>query len=181
MIYLGLSNFAAWQVMKAIAVASQFNYASFACIQQMYNLLKRQCESEMLPMAQHEGLGVLSYSPLAGGYLTGKYLDEKSGQGRFNTSEMYQKRYEEQTNLRTVELFSKFARENDYHPVSLAIAWVSSHPGITAPIIGARNIEQLIPALASLDLPMTPELRKTISNFSLSPALPTDRAEEKRE
>lgn len=180
-LYLGLSNFAAWQVMKAISITIQFNYAPIACIQPMYNLLKRQCESEILPMAQHQVLGVVPYSPLAGGYLTGKYQKGKPEEGRLNTNEMYQKRYVEKTNAKTVEKFYEFAKEKGYHPVSLAIAWVASHPGITSPIIGARNAGQLTPALASLDLPMTIELRELISGFSPSPPLPTDRSEERKQ
>jgi len=178
-LYVGLSNFAAWQVMKAIEISNQFNNISIACIQPMYNLLKRQCESEILPMAQNEGLGVFTYSPLGGGYLTGKYLSTSSKSGRLNESEMYQKRYIQQNNINTVESFTKFALENDYNPASLAIAWVSSNPMVTAPLIGARNIAQLKPALYSLDLEMTSELRRILSEFSCSPAMPTDREEER--
>lgn len=79
-----------------------------------------------------------------------------------------------------MEIFSHFAQENGHHPVSLASAWVASHPVVTAPIIGARNTEQLEPALASLDLVMSAELRETISGFSRPPALPTDREEERK-
>jgi aryl-alcohol dehydrogenase-like predicted oxidoreductase len=179
-LYIGLSNFAAWQVMKAASVASHLNLAPVTCIQPMYNLLKRQCESEILPMAQQEKLGVFSYGPLAGGYLTGKYLSQGQRGGRFDTAEPYQKRYEASINIKTVEQYTNFARENGYDPVSLAISWAASHPAITAPIIGARSAEQLAPTLASLKIPMTPELRKAISSYSLAPALPTDREEERR-
>jgi len=178
-LYVGLSNFAAWQVMKAIQISKQFKNISIACIQPMYNLLKRQCESEIFPMALSEELGVFSYSPLGGGYLTGKYLSSSSNSGRINESDMYQKRYVEQNNIKTVEIYSKFAQENNYDPVSLAIAWASSHPAVTAPLIGARNIEQLKPALASVDLDITPELKEILSGFSISPAMPTDREEER--
>ena len=178
-LYVGLSNFAAWQVMKAIEVAKQFNHVSIACIQPMYNLLKRQCESEILPMAQSEGLGVFTYSPLGGGYLTGKYLAKTPTIGRLNESEMYQKRYIEQNNINTVKSFSEFAQQNNYNPASLAIAWAASHPTVTAPLIGARNIEQLKPAQDSLDLQITPELRQQLCEFSCTPAMPTDRTEER--
>ena len=178
-LYVGLSNFAAWQVMKAIEVSKQFNSVKIACIQPMYNLLKRQCESEILPMAQSEGLGVFTYSPLGGGYLTGKYLSATPGSGRLNESDMYKKRYAEQNYITIVEAFSKFALENNYNPISLAIAWASSHPSVTAPLIGARNIEQLKPALASMDIQMTAELRGALSELSPGPAMPTDREEER--
>ena len=176
-LYLGLSNFAAWQTMKAIAICNQLNFEPISCIEPMYSLLKRQCESEILPLAMSEGLGVFSYSPLGGGYLTGKYLDKK-GKGRFETSEMYKRRYEAETNSTTVKAFIDFAQKNNYHPVTLAIAWVGSHPGITAPIVGARTMEQLKPVFEAADFTMTKELRDTIADFSLSPAQPTDRSEE---
>lgn len=176
-LYLGLSNFAAWQIMKSIGICKESSYAPISCIQPMYSLLKRQCESEILPMAQSEGLGVFAYSPLGGGFLTGKYLD-KEATGRFDTSKMYQQRYEEETNLTTVRAYTQFVKENNYNPVTLAIAWVGSHPGMTAPIVGARNMEQLEPVLAAADFSMTPELRETLAAFSLTPALSTDRSEE---
>ncbi|WP_187696404.1 aldo/keto reductase [Xanthovirga aplysinae] len=177
-LYIGLSNFAAWQVMKAISITKQFNFAPIACIQPMYNLLKRQCESEILPMAQSENLGVFSYSPLAGGMLTGKYLHNRKEEGRFDTNVMYQKRYEEHRNIQTTEAFIEFSHENNFDPVSLAISWVGGHPGISAPIIGARSVEQLMPALKSVEIPMTDDLWQNISDLSSHPAIATDRSEE---
>lgn len=177
-LYLGLSNFAAWQVMKAIAITERNGWAPIACLQPMYNLLKRQCESEILPMAISEGLGVFPYSPLAGGWLTGKYLKNRETEGRFQVSKMYQQRYEEESNQQGTQQFLDFAQTNGYNPVSLAIAWVGGHPGITAPIVGARNIEQLEPALAALDIDLSTETRQAISELTLAPAIATDRAEE---
>lgn len=176
--YIGVSNFAAWQIMKAIGLAKLLNTMPITCIQPMYSLLKRQCESEILPMAKSENLGVVPYSPLGGGMLSGKYLNTKAKNGRHNLSEMYKKRYEDVSNFSTTEQFIKFANINNYNPVSLAIAWVNSNKSITAPIIGARNIEQLIPALASIDLKITNDMRDKISSFSIAPALATDRTEE---
>jgi len=177
-LYLGISNFAAWQVMKAIGICQQNNFAPINCLQPMYNLLKRQCESEILPMAISENLGVFPYSPLGGGLLTGKYQSKKGVEGRFNESQMYQRRYEADRELSTIDSYLGFAKTNNYHPVSLAIAWSGAHAGVTAPIIGARNEEQLKPALAAMEIEMTEELRKTIGDFSFAPSIATDRAEE---
>ena len=176
--YLGISNFAAWQVMKALAICQQYNYERISCIQPMYNLLKRQCESELLPMAHSEGLGVFPYSPLAGGLLTGKYQQQDPEAGRFNHSEMYQKRYKEERQASPLQQFLNFAKAENYHPVSLAIAWAGGHPAVTAPIIGARNTEQLKPALAATKIDMTDKLRDQISSFSKPPAIATDRSDE---
>ena len=177
-LYLGISNFAAWQVMKAIAICQQHNFAPINCLQPMYNLVKRQCESEILPMAESENLGVFPYSPLAGGLLTGKYRQQKPKVGRFNTNTMYQKRYEAARQQKSIQNYLDFAKANNYHPVSLAIAWAGSHSGVTAPIIGARNVTQLKPALDSVNIDMTAELRQKIAGFSLAPNIATDRTEE---
>jgi len=177
-LYLGISNFAAWQVMKAIAICQQNNFAPINCLQPTYNLLKRQCESEILPMAISEGLGVFPYSPLAGGLLSGKYQNKKPKTGRFNRSQMYQKRYEEERQQESINAFLNFAKDQDIHPVSLAVAWAGSHEGVTSPIIGGRNVTQLKPALASVNIDMTEELRNAICDFSMTPAIATDRSEE---
>jgi len=177
--YIGISNFAAWQIMKAIAINEKFNYGSIACIQPMYNLLKRQCESEILPMALSENLGVTPYSPLAGGLLTGKYQAKNNPlTGRFNTNAMYQKRYNGDENTKIVQQFLEFSNAQGYHPVSLAVAWVSANKAITAPIIGARNVAQLAPALDSLDLNISDNIYEELSKLSNTPAVATDRKEE---
>lgn len=177
-LYLGISNFAAWQVMKAISICQQNHFAPINCLQPMYNVLKRQCESEILPMAESEGLGVFPYSPLAGGLLTGKYQQKAPAKGRFNANKMYQQRYEADRQLTTIASFLDFATTNNFHPVSLAIAWSGAHSGVTAPIVGARNLEQLQPALDSLNIELTTEMRTSIEGFSFAPAIATDRSEE---
>ena len=179
-LYIGISNFSAWQTMKAVAITQSRDWAPISCVQPMYNLIKRQAESEILPLAQSEGLGVFSYSPLAGGLLTGKYIDKAEPvDGRFDTNTMYQKRYEHQVNTQVVSSFNDFCQQRKLDPVATAISWVAAHDGITAPIIGARNIAQLKPALDAAKEIMTSELRSEISALSLAPALATDREEER--
>jgi aryl-alcohol dehydrogenase-like predicted oxidoreductase len=181
-VYLGLSNFAAWQVEKAIGLTILHNWASIACIQPMYNLVKRQAEVEIFPMAQAEKLGVLTYSPLAAGLLSGKYSrDRRPPSGRLVENKIYQVRYGEGWVFEVAERFTEFARRNGYHPASLAIAWAGSHPAVSAPIIGARNLEQLKEAVAAADIEMTEELRLEIARLSPEPPPATDRSEEKTE
>jgi len=178
-VYTGASNFAAWQVAKALGVSAREGYASFACIQPMYNLVKRQAEVEILPMAQSENLAVFPYSPLGGGLLTGKYgVNTKPDSGRLIENKIYNTRYGAEWIYQTSERFTQFAKDNDFNPVSLAVAWVASHPAITAPIIGARNLTQLEGSVKSLEIEMTPELRSAISDLSPEPAPATDRNEE---
>ncbi|MBN2395356.1 MAG: aldo/keto reductase, partial [Candidatus Atribacteria bacterium] len=78
----------------------------------------------------------------------------------------------------TAEKFTEYAHDKGYHPVTLAIAWIKSHPAVTAPIIGARNLEQLEPSLAAAEFDMTPELRREISSLSVTPPPATDRSDE---
>lgn len=179
-LYLGASNFAAWQVEKALGLSALHGWEAFSVLQPMYNLVKRQAEVEILPMAQAENLAVIPYSPLGGGLLTGKYgMDRPPESGRLVTNKMYQTRYGEPLMHEVAERFTAFARERGYHPASLAVAWVGSHPAVTAPIIGARNVEQLEDSLRSVDIPMTPELRAEISALSPEPPPATDRTEER--
>lgn len=181
-LYLGASNFAAWQVMKALGRQRCEGWTPFHVIQPMYNLVKRQAEVELFPMAQSENLGVLSYSPLGGGLLTGKYgVDDTPDQGRLVENEMYQTRYGAKHNYQVAERFTEFAESHGYHPVSLAVAWVAHHPAVTAPIIGGRNVDQLEDSLAALEIDMTDDLYEEISALSPTPPPATDRVEERSE
>ena len=177
--YTGVSNFAAWQIAKALGISACNGWISFACIQPMYNLVKRQAEVEILPHARSENLGVITYNPLGGGILTGKYnQDGPSDSARLAQDGMYQKRYGEEWMLDTSRRFSEFAEAHGYHPVSLAIAWVSAHPAVTAPILGARNVIQLEDALRSVDIQLSPKLYAGICALTPTPPSATDRSEE---
>lgn len=179
-LYPGASNYAAWQVAKALGLSAQHGWARFECIQPMYNLAKRQAEVEILPMAQSGNLGVFPYSPLGGGLLTGKYgKNQRPDSGRLINNKMYQTRYDYDWMFATAESFTKLARKLGVSPASLAVAWVAAHPAVTAPIIGARNLGQMQDSLQSLEIEITPELYAEISALSPEPAPATDRTEER--
>jgi aryl-alcohol dehydrogenase-like predicted oxidoreductase len=179
-LYPAASNYAAWQVAKALGISAKEGLARFQCIQPMYNLVKRQAEVEILPMAQSENLGVIPYSPLGGGLLTGKYgPSRRPDEGRLTENKMYQKRYGESLYYEVAERFTGFARERGFEPASLAVAWVAAHPAVTAPIIGARNLDQLEGSLRALKIEMTPELWAEVSALSPEPPPATDRTEER--
>jgi aryl-alcohol dehydrogenase-like predicted oxidoreductase len=179
-LYPAASNFAAWQITKALGISAREGWARFECIQPMYNLAKRQAEVEILPMAVSEGLGVITYSPLGGGLLTGKYESARPpSSGRLIQSERYRARYADPAAHETARRFSEFAAARGFAPAALAVAWVAGHPGVTAPIIGARNLAQLEDSLKSVEITMTPELRAEISALSPVPPLATDREEER--
>ena len=178
-LYLGASNFAAWQVAKALGISARNAWARFDVIQPMYNLVKRQAEVEILPMAQSEELGVITYSPLGGGLLTGKYAGGGAkGTGRLADDSRYAARYGQDWMAQSAIAFTEFAKEEGYSPVSLAIAWVAAHPAVTAPIIGGRSVEQIKPSLDALEIDMTPELYERIAALSPAPPPATDRLEE---
>jgi aryl-alcohol dehydrogenase-like predicted oxidoreductase len=178
-LYPAVSNWAAWQIAKALGISARFSWASFACIQPMYSLAKRQAEVEILPLAQSEGLGVIAYSPLGGGLLTGKYTNAAADQSsRLYANKMYSQRYGQPLYHDIAARFAAHAAHVGVHPATLAVAWVKSHPGMTAPIIGARNVAQLEASLAAADMTLTPEQWQTISALSYAPPPATDRSEE---
>jgi aryl-alcohol dehydrogenase-like predicted oxidoreductase len=144
----------------------------------MYNLVKRQAEVEILPMAQANAVSVFPYSPAGGGLLSGKYAEKSSG--RLTQNKMYESRYGEEWMHDTAARFAAFCRARGEHPMSVAVAWVAAHPAVTAPIIGARSLEQLRASLDSVKVQMTPELRAEISALSRTPPPANDRLEEVR-
>jgi aryl-alcohol dehydrogenase-like predicted oxidoreductase len=178
-LYPAASNWAAWQIAKALGISKQAGLYRFECIQPMYNLVKRQAEVEILPLALSEEIGVIPYSPLGGGLLTGKYgKHKKPEQGRLVEFDLYTRRYSQPAYFEIAENFSSHAKERNVHPVSLAVAWVMAHPAVTAPIIGARSLEQLRPSLEAVNIKMTPKWRQEISAISIEPPPAHDRLEE---
>ena len=178
-LYPAVSNWSAWQVMKAQGIARYEGLARIECLQPMYNLVKRQAEVEILPLAQEEQIGVIPYSPLGGGLLTGKYTAEAGPEsGRLVENTMYIKRYGVSDYYQTAADFTTHAGERDLHPATLAVAWVMAHPGVTAPIIGARNLSQLEASLAALDVEMTEAWYEQISSLSTTPPPAHDRLDE---
>lgn len=179
-LYLGVSNWAAWQIALALGWSARAGLARFECIQPMYNLIKRQAEVEILPLALSEGLSVIPYSPMAGGILSGKYAFQARPPGsRLAVNAMYQARYGEEAHFDIAQRFADFARARGLAPAALAVAWVLHHPGVTAPIIGARNLEQLEPSLQAAELAMDDDLRRAVSALSYTPPLATDREDER--
>lgn len=178
-LYPAISNHAAWQIQAAADLQKTHGWARLQAIQPMYNLVKRQAEVEILPMAEANGFAVVPYSPAGGGLLSGKYAQqEKPTAGRLVEKAQYEARYGEEWMHDTAARFAALCRSRGIHPVTMAVAWVGSHPVVTAPIIGARNVEQLRASLDSVHVDMTPELRAEIAALSRTPPPATDRLEE---
>ena len=168
--YIGCSNFSGWQLMKALWSSDVQGVARFESVQPPYSLIRRDIEDDLLPACQDQQVGVIPYSPLAGGFLSGKY--EKGGDiprgSRFDVAKQYQNTYFKDKSFRVVERLSAYADERGTPKEQLAIAWVAAHPAVTAPIIGARNIEQLEQGLASVELGhrMTQTEREELSRLA---------------
>ena len=178
-LYPACSNFAAWQVAHALGICALKNLAPLVAIQPMYNLVKRAAEIEILPMAQSLGLAVVPYSPTGGGLLTGKYsTTQKPEKARLVDTKMYSIRYGSPAFYAIAEQFTDLAKQLGHHPVTLAVAWVTSHPGVTSVLVGGRNPEQLAPAFQALQLSLDAETRAKISALSPEPPPATDRNEE---
>ena len=173
--YIGVSNFAAWQVMKAETVAQTFG-VEIAMLQPMYNLVKRQAEVEIFPMALSEGFAVCPYSPLGGGLLTGKYAAGQTG--RLSSDKSYSKRYGQAWMHQVATELVSLAQETGIAAATLAVAWVAQNPAVTAPIISARSAEQLRPSLDAMGLMLDVSLKQKLSALAQTPAPATDRSDE---
>jgi aryl-alcohol dehydrogenase-like predicted oxidoreductase len=177
-LYPVVSNWSAWQTQKALGIQEKNSWARLQVLQPMYNLVKRQAEVEILPMALANEVGVIPYSPGAAGLLSGKYSGAATG--RIKTNKMYEVPYGEKWMFESAERFVAFCRQRGLHLVTTAVAWVGAHPAITAPIIGARNLDQLKDSLAAIKLEMKPALYAEIAPLSPTPPPPTDRLEEQK-
>jgi aryl-alcohol dehydrogenase-like predicted oxidoreductase len=179
-LYPACSNFAAWQVAHALGVAARGGWANLVAVQPMYNLVKRQAEVELLPMARELGVGVVPYSPLGGGLLSGKYgAAKRPDAGRLVSNAMYQTRYGDPRVYDAADALGGLAAELGHAPATLAVAWVASHPAVTSVLLGARSIEQLDASLAAADLTLDEGTRARVSALTPEPPPATDRNEER--
>jgi len=170
--YVGCSNFAAYQVARAIGRSEVRGLARFDSVQPRYNLLFRQTERELLPLCREEGLGVIPYNPLAGGLLSGKHRREAGPTAgtRFtlgSAAARYQERYWHAREFETVEMLRPLAAEAGFSLARMAIAWVLAHPAVTAPIVGASRPDQLDDALAAVDKPLDGALKVRLDELTL--------------
>jgi aryl-alcohol dehydrogenase (NADP+) len=153
--YIGCSNYPAWQTAKALGRSDLLGLARFDTVQPRYNLLFRQIERELLPLCEDEGLAVMPYNPLAGGFLSGKHRREvgPTAGTRFTlgtAARRYQERYWREREFESVEAIRGLAAEGGMSMVQLALAWVLAHPDVTSPIVGASRPAQLDEAIAAV-------------------------------
>jgi aryl-alcohol dehydrogenase-like predicted oxidoreductase len=147
--YIGVSNFTAWQIIKSVCVSEANGFERFVCLQPQYSLVERNVEYEILPACEEEGLGVIPWSPLGGGFLSGKYRrDEEPPQGSriseaVESMEEYWNRRATERNWRVLDVVGRISEETGRSYAQISLNWLLRQPAVTAPIIGARTIEQL--------------------------------------
>ncbi len=153
--YIGASNEPAWRLMKAMWISDKYNLNRFISLQPPYSLVKRaEFERELEAVCLDQGIGVIPYSPLQGGFLTGKYRrgvipDSARAEGL--------KRFFTEKNFALIDLLDEIGKKHNATVTQVALAWMLQRPAITSPIIGANNVEQLRDILGSLNVQLTPE------------------------
>ena len=156
--YIGCSNFAAWQLCEALWTSRANNLQSFVTVQPRYNLLDRRIETELVPCCQAYGIGVIPYSPLAGGLLTGKYRQgEEPPEGRLSGQMPQSTGLFSEANWNKLAKWEAFATEHGHTMGELAIAWLLSKPWLSTVIAGARKIEQVSANIAAAEWKLTAE------------------------
>ncbi|HEY7419201.1 MAG TPA: aldo/keto reductase [Ktedonobacteraceae bacterium] len=161
--YIGCSNYPAWLLVKALWTSDKRGLARFDCVQPRYNLLFRHIEAELFPLVLDQGVGVISYNPLAGGVLTGRYQAGQSLQEgtRFaleNAGQLYRARYWQEAPMRAVDQLKLLCDERQVPIAQVALAWVLAQPAITSAIVGASKAEQLDQSLPAVALTLDEQL-----------------------
>ncbi len=165
--YIGCSNYPAWLVVKALWISDRRGFVPFQSVQPHYNLLHRaEFERELAAVCRDQGLGVLPYSPLAGGYLTGKYRKGKVPPGSRAEFSPRIRRYMTERGERVLDRLTEIGLSRGKTPAQIALAWLLSHPVITAPIVGARTPEQLEETLGAVGLRLTPEEKESLDELT---------------
>jgi 1-deoxyxylulose-5-phosphate synthase len=169
--YVGCSNYLAYQVARAIGRSEARGLVRFDSVQPRYNLLFRQIERELLPLCREEGIGVIPYNPLAGGFLTGKHRREAGPTPgtRFtlgSAAGRYQDRYWHAREFDTVEALRPLAAEAGISLTRMAVAWVLAHPAVTAPIIGASRPEQLDDVLPAVEKDLGADIKARLDTLT---------------
>lgn len=160
--YIGVSNFFAWQMALMLGMSAVNGWDRIVCDQPRYNMLFREPETEIIPLCQDQGIGIIAYNPLAGGFLTGKYrkgqdLEEGTRFTLRNAGTNYQRRYWQDAQFDVVEELNDFFAPRNKPLAQVAASWVINRPGITSAIVGASRVEQILETLPAADLTLEPD------------------------
>jgi aryl-alcohol dehydrogenase-like predicted oxidoreductase len=172
-LYLGCSNYAAYRLVESLWTSERLRLDHFVSLQAQYSLLVRDLEREHVPLCTKHGLGILPWSPLAGGFLSGKHERGAASEGSRLASPRFSStfaRFDDDRGWRTVDEVKAIARELSTTPTAVSLAWLLSRPAVSSVIFGARSIEQLRGNLAASGLTLPPEALtrlETASAFEL--------------
>jgi aryl-alcohol dehydrogenase-like predicted oxidoreductase len=164
--YVGVSNWAAWQIMKALGVAERLGLERFQSVQSYYTIAGRDLERELAPMMRAEGLGLMVWSPLAGGYLSGKYRE--GGEGR--RSERAFPPVDEARGNAVLDAMAPIAARHGVSVARIALAWLLHQPHVTSVIVGAKRPDQLDDNLGAVEVALSADELKTLDEASRLPA-----------
>jgi aryl-alcohol dehydrogenase-like predicted oxidoreductase len=167
--YIGVSNWAAWQISKALGVSALHGYSRFASLQAYYTLAGRDLEREVVPMAQSEGLGLLVWSPLAGGLLSGKFSREQQGASGSRRAAMAFPPVEMDRAYSVIDALKNMAEQKNATVAQLAIAWLLHQPSVTSVLLGTKKIEQLNDNLGAVDVTLSDEDLRALNQVSQLP------------
>jgi len=168
--YIGVSNWAAWQIAKALGVSRLRGLETFASLQAYYTLAARDVEREIVPMLGSEGLGLLVWSPLAGGLLSGKYSRERQGEEGSRRAAMAFPPVEMDRAYDVIDVLTEMAARKHTSVAQLAIAWLLRQPRVTSVLLGTKRIEQLDDNLGAVDVQFTEEELRSLDQASKLPA-----------
>ncbi|MBA2443235.1 MAG: aldo/keto reductase [Rubrobacter sp.] len=170
-LYTGCSNFSGWQIEKSLRVSERYGLARFDCLQPQYSLVVRDIEHEVLPVCREEGLGVIPWSPLAGGFLTGKYSREDAPPENTRMAAWTDtwERHATPEKFDIVDRVSGIAGGRGKEPAQVALNWVKDRPGVTSPIIGARDVDQLEKNLGATGWSLDPGEQDVLEEASALP------------
>lgn len=166
--YIGCSNTPAWKLCKALWISDKYGLARFDCLQPHYNLVHRaEFERELMPLCADQGLGVIPYSPLAGGFLTGKYRrGQPIPEGTRGQTSQRVKSYMTEANFALIDRMEALGRERGLTIAQVALAWLLTNPVITSPIIGANSVAQLRESLGAVGQRLSPEEKLALDEAS---------------
>jgi aryl-alcohol dehydrogenase-like predicted oxidoreductase len=172
--YIGISNYKAYQIQKAVDLSRQHGWEAFTCLQPLYNLLDRSLEWEIIELCQQEGLGIIPWSPLRGGWLSGKYRrgmelppdDTRVGAATKSGWSESWNAYNNERTWSVIDALVEIAEATGRSAAQIALSWVKDAPGVTAPIIGARSMAQLQDNLGSVGWTLSAEQRARLDEVS---------------
>ncbi len=167
--YIGVSNHAAWQIAKALGISERRGFARFQSVQAYYSLAGRDLEREIIPLARDQRLAILPWSPLAGGFLTGKFSREGKTPQDARRSNFDFPPIDRERAFRIIDAARPIAEAHDASVARVALAWLLHQPAVTSVIIGAKTREQLLDNLASVDLALTSQELATLGSVSALP------------